>query len=205
MEYPSRTLEAAVLALSRLPGVGPKSALRMALFLLRLPEEEVRTIGQAVLNLKSNIRFCSRCYNICENELCNICASPRRNQRLICVVEDIRDVLALEKTSQYTGTYHVLGGLINPLMGQGPEDLNIRSLLARIRENPPEEVILALNAQLEGETTMFYIARQILEFTPGTRVTNLARGLPRNTDIELADEMTLARSLTDRTPYQANP
>lgn len=207
MEYPSSGIRDVVEALSRLPSIGRKTALRMTLHLLRTPAEEVEHLGQVILNLRRNTHNCVVCHNLSDSTCCNICTNPQRQQRSICVVSDVRDLLAIEKTSQYMGLYHVLGGLINPLAGIGPADLTIADLVDRIRQQlangqAVDEVILALNGSPEGETTAFYIAKVLGPFQ--ITVTSLARGIPVGVDLEFSDDLTIGRSLQQRVIY-ANP
>ena len=197
--YPSALLQEAVEAISSLPGVGRRSALRLALHLLKQPAENVHHFTGAIDRLRDQVCYCRRCRMISDQELCSICADHSRNQDLICVVESVRDVMSIEATGQYHGVYHVLGGIISPIAGVGPSDLNIRELAERVHALPdPEkaEVILALSGDVEGETTSFYVYRQI-EFT-GIRVSSLARGLGFGDDLEYADALTLGRSITNR-------
>jgi recombination protein RecR len=181
---------------SRLPGIGPKTASRLTYYLLRAPVEQVKALGEAIVELRERTRFCSRCFNIAEADLCAVCADERREQNTICVVEEPLDVLAIERTSEYRGLYHVLHGAISPVEGIGPDDLRIRELVERVRKEPITEVILAMNPSLEGDATAMYIQRQLL--TLSVRVTRLARGLPVGGDLEYADAITLARALEGR-------
>jgi recombination protein RecR len=181
---------------SRLPGIGPKTASRLTYYLLRAPVEQVKALGEAIVELRERTRFCSRCFNIAEADLCAVCADERREQNTICVVEEPLDVLAIERTSEYRGLYHVLHGAISPVEGIGPDDLRIRELVERVRKEPITEVILAMNASLEGDATAMYIQRQLLALN--VRVTRLARGLPVGGDLEYADAITLARALEGR-------
>ena len=181
---------------SRLPGIGPKSASRLTYFLLRGDGQQPRDLAQALIELKERTRFCSVCFNITEADPCPVCADPSRSNGLICVVEEPLDVLALERTGQFKGRYHVLHGALSPVEGVGPEDLRIRELIARIKAEPVREVILATNVSLEGEATAMYIQKQLAPLGP--KVTRLARGLPVGGDLEYADETTLARALEGR-------
>jgi len=202
MEYPSRYMEQAVEALSELPGVGRKTALRLALFLLQAPPETAERLAGAIQELQAHTRRCLNCHNICDDEAeqCAICRNPKRDEALICVVGDLPDVLAIEKTGQYTGRYHVLGGLISPMDGIGPDQLSISRLIERVRALPNDtEVMLALSASMDGETTAFYLARQLQPF--GVKLSSLARGIPMGSDLEYTDEITLARSIRQRTAY----
>lgn len=198
MEYPSKAIEEAVNELSGLPGIGRKTALRLALHILKKREEEAEQLGHAIINLRKNVKFCSKCNNISDDEICGICSNPHRNGKILCVVEDMKDVIALESTHQYNGRYHVLGGLINPLAGIGPSMLNIEDLLERIREEEIEEVIFAFSANIEGDTTTFFLQKKLAPLQ--IQMSSIARGVPVGTDLEFTDEVTLARSLTNRTP-----
>ena len=197
--YPSALLSEAVEAISSLPGVGRRSALRLALHLLKQPSENVHHFTSAIDNLRDNVCYCRRCRMISDEEICSICADHTRDQNLICVVASVRDVMSIEATGQYHGVYHVLGGIISPIAGVGPSDLTIKELVERVKslENPAgAELILALSGDVEGETTAFYIYRQIENF--GVKVTSLARGLGSGDDLEYADSLTLGRSITNR-------
>jgi len=196
MLYTSESVERLVNLLSQLPGIGRKTAQRLALYILKLPRNEVDALSQALTEVKEKVRYCSICYNITENDPCVICGSPKRDRSLICVVEDPSDVLALEKTNEYPGLYHVLGGSLSPLDGIGPEELKIKELLNRISDGV-KEVILALNPNVEGEATTIYLSKLLKPL--GVKVSRIARGLPIGGDLELADEATLARALEDRT------
>ncbi len=198
-EFSSPLLEAAVTELSRLPGIGRKTALRLALHLLRQDTAAADALGNSIINMRHGIRYCSVCHNISPSEVCPICASEGRDRRTVCVVENVRDVMLFENTGMYRGVYHVLGGVISPMDGIGPDELEIESLARRVREGGVDEVILALGATMEGETTNFYIYRR-LEGLP-VRVTQLARGVAVGNDIEYTDEITLGRSLRDRTLF----
>lgn len=198
-KYPSRLLEKAVDQLATLPGVGRKTALRLALYLLRQPIESTRLFASALVDLREHIIYCKRCHNISDTDMCAICADVSRDQRTLCVVENIRDVMAIENTSQYRGLYHVLGGVISPMDGIGPGDLQIDSLVERVSAEEIEEVILALSTTMEGDTTNFFIFRK-LEAT-GVRVSVIARGIAIGDEIEYADEVTLGRSILSRTDF----
>jgi len=201
MDFSSTSLQNAVDQLARLPGVGRKTAARLALHLLRVPEGQVRELAEALVSLKTNTHACKRCGNLAdEQELCNICLNPSRKEHQICVVADLPDLLAVEKTGEFRGLYHVLGGLISPMDGIGPEELRVESLLERVEQTENCEVILALNARLEGETTAFYLSRRLEPL--GVKMTSLARGVPLSSELEYADELTLARSLMMRQPYR---
>lgn len=196
--YPSKVLQDAVEAISSLPGVGSRSALRLALHLLRQPSEDIHQFASAVDRLASDIHYCSKCMMVSDGDLCSICSDSKRDHRTICVVESVRDVMSIEATGQYRGVYHVLGGIISPINGIAPSDLHIRELLARLEEGM--EVILALSGDVEGETTSFYIYRQLAPY--GVRVTTLARGLGFGDDLEYADTLTLGRSIAARQPFK---
>ncbi len=206
-EFSSLLLENAVTALSRLPGVGRKTALRLALHLLRRPENEAFEIGSALINLRKDIRYCRICHNISESEVCPLCASPLRNRKEVCVVENVKDVMSIENTGQFKGLYHVLGGLISPVDGVGPDSLEIDSLIDRAREDGIDEIILALSATMEGDTTNYYIFRRLVSEnimrSDGTplKITQLARGVSVGNEIEYTDEVTLGRSIVNRTLF----
>ena len=203
MNYPSRLIEDAVGEISRLPGIGKKTALRLALHLLKREEQQSRTLAEAIVNMRTKTTYCLKCHNIADHELCNICNNPKRDASIICVVVDTRDVLAIEATSQFKGLYHVLGGIISPLEGIGPSDLNIDSLISRVDQKgdaePVEEVILALSPTMEGDTTAFYLQKKLKTF--GVKVSTIARGVPIGGDLEYADEITLGRSIVSRVAY----
>ena len=200
MEFSSKFIENAVNEISNLPGIGKKSALRLVLFLLRQPESQSKNLANAISEMRLNVNFCKNCHNISDLDVCEICSNPRRDQSVICVVEDIRDVIAIEKTSSFNGLYHVLGGKISPIDGIGPDDLNIESLVEKVKNNPIKEVIFALSTTMEGDTTNFYIYRQISDFNIAT--STIARGISVGDDLEYADEITLGRSITDRIPFE---
>ena len=197
--FSSYLLEDAVNELSKLPGVGKRSAMRLALHLLKQEKPHVKRLGESLIKMREEMRFCNKCHNISEKEICNICSNPKRDASLICIVEDIRDVLAIENTGQFKGLYHVLGGLISPMDGISPSDLEIRSFLTRIEEENIEEVIFALAATVEGDTTNFYIFKQLK--ASKIKASSLARGVAIGDEIEFADEVTLGRSITQRLPY----
>ena len=202
MNYPSQLIEDAVNELSKFPGIGKKSAMRMVLFLLKQKEQDVSKLGDAILKLRSNIQYCSRCGNVSDSALCNICLNPKRDQQVICVVEDLRDVMAIENTNQYNGTYHILGGLISPVNGIGPDSLNIDSFIKRIKTEQTKEIIMAISATMEGDTTNFYIYKKLREYT--IAISAIARGVSVGDELEYADEVTLGRSIINRTPYEKN-
>lgn len=199
MNYPSQLIEEAVNELSKFPGIGKKSAVRMVLFLLKQQEIEVSKLGESIIKLRTNIKYCKRCGNVSDNELCNICNSPKRNQQLICVVEDLRDVMAIENTNQYNGTYHVLGGLISPVNGIGPDTLNIDSLINRIKTEQTKEIIMAISATMEGDTTVFYLSKKLKSMD--VVISSISRGIAIGGELEYADEITLGRSIALRVPY----
>jgi len=199
--YPTKLLEQAVHELTRLPGIGRKTAIRMALHLLKRPAVEVESLGTAIIRLRTEIHYCSRCMNISEEEVCAICSNHKRDQHQICVVEDIRDVMAIENTNQYNGLYHILGGIISPIEGVSPQDLNIEALLNRIRPEGIREIILALPTTIEGDTTNFFLFRKLKPYE--IMLTAIARGVSVGDDLEHADEVTLGRSILNRTPYES--
>lgn len=199
-EYSSKVLENAVSRMSLLPGIGRKTALRLALHLLRRDKTEGRALGQSIIDLCEGVRYCKVCNNISETDVCEICSSARRDRATVCVVENINDVMSVERTSQYRGLYHVLGGVISPMDGIGPDMLEIESLVSRVGEGEIKEVILALGATMEGDTTNFYIYRKLAPFTD-VRITQLARGVAVGNDLEYTDEITLGRSLMQRTLF----
>ncbi|MBO0324239.1 recombination protein RecR [Muricauda sp. CAU 1633] len=202
MEFSSKLLENAVYEMSQLPGIGKRTALRLVLHLLKQPEERTHYLSNALMKLKSEVNFCKSCHNISDTEICEICGNPKRDESLVCVVEDIRDVMAIENTSQYNGLYHVLGGKISPMEGVGPQDLNIGSLVNRVKEGTVKELIFALSSTMEGDTTNFYIYRQLegLEITTST----IARGISVGDELEYADEVTLGRSILNRIPFESS-
>lgn len=202
MEFSSKLLQEAVTEMSQLPGIGRRTALRLVLHLLRQPESQTVALGKALVDLRTEVRFCRNCYNISDQDLCEICASPSRQKEVVCVVEDIRDVMAIENTSQYRGLYHVLGGKINPMEGVGPSQLTIKPLLEKIRQGEIEEIIFALSSTLEGDTTNFYIFKQ-LEGHP-VKTSTIARGIAVGDELEYADEVTLGRSITNRVPFESS-
>lgn len=204
--YPSKLLEDAVDAISSLPGVGRRSALRLALHLLKQPVENVHHFTTAIDRLRDDVKYCRHCRMISDDEICSICADRSRDHSLICVVESVRDVMSIENTGQYRGVYHVLGGIISPINGVGPSDLTIKELVSRVASEQgdiltsPTEVILALSGDVEGETTSFYIYRQLSQYN--VKVSTLARGLGFGDDLEYADELTLGRSIVNRQPFK---
>lgn len=201
MEFSSELLENAVNEFARLPGIGKKTALRLVLHLLKMDPAAVQGLGEALIRMRTEIKFCSRCYNVADTGVCTICSNPMRKQDLICVVENIRDVIAVESTQQYNGTYHVLGGIISPLDGIGPDQLNIEALVARVQKENTQELIFALNPTIQGDTTIYYIQKKLQG--QGVRITTIARGIAFGGELEYADEMTLARSITNRLPVES--
>ncbi|MCK9203452.1 MAG: recombination mediator RecR [Bacteroidales bacterium] len=199
--YPSKLLEQAVNELAKLPGIGRKTALRMALHLLKCPPAEVEAMGHSLIKLRNEINYCRECRNISDQELCGICANPKRDHGIICIVEDIRDVMAVENTGQYTGVYHVLGGIISPIEGIGPRDLHIDSLLTRVENGKVHEVILALPTTIEGDTTNFFLYRKLADLN--ITLTTIARGISIGDELEHTDEVTLGRSILNRMPYES--
>jgi len=201
VEYPSKLIEEAVTQISRLPGIGRKTALRLVLHLIKDRQENTFALAEALTKLRSQIRYCTVCNNISDTDVCAICASPKRDRGIVCVVEDTRDVMAIENTSQYTGLYHVLGGVISPINGVGPADLKIESLVMRLNAPGAEvrEVILGLSPTMEGDTTAFYINKRIKDLP--VKVSTIARGIPVGGDLEYADEITLGRSILGRTLF----
>jgi recombination protein RecR len=199
LNYSSKLLENAVNEMARLPGIGKKTALRLALHLIRQDIQQVESFSQAILKMRNEIKRCTLCHNISDTETCDICSNHKRDHSLICVVQDIRDVMAIENTGQYNGVYHVLGGIISPIDGIGPEDLTIESLLQKTSQGGIKEVILALPTTIEGDTTNFYLSRRLA----GSQVllTAIARGIAIGDDIEFADEITLGRSIVNRIPF----
>ena len=197
--YPSQLLEKAVGELSKLPGVGRKTALRLSLHLLRQSTNEVETFASSVVNLRQNINYCTCCHNISDTPLCSICSNPHRNKALVCVVENIQDAMAVENTQQFKGLYHVLGGVISPMDGIGPSDLEIQSLVDKVAEGEVEEVIFALGSTMEGDTTSFYISRKLMPL--GVKMSVIARGISVGNELEYTDEVTLGRSIVNRTPF----
>jgi len=199
-EYSSILLENAVNEFSRLPGIGKKTALRLSLHLLREDARHTQALAQAISQMKDNIMLCERCHNISDTKLCTICANPKRDENVVCVVSDLRDVLAIERTSTFNGLYHVLGGVISPVEGISPSDLNIQELIQRTQKETFNEIILALPATIEGDTTNYYIYKQLAEFNG--KVTSISKGIAIGDALEFADEITLSRSILNRTLFQ---
>ncbi len=200
-QYPSQLLERAVEAFSQLPGVGRKTALRLVLHLLRQSTEDVDSFANAVIRVKHDVKYCKVCHNISDNEVCSICSDPRRDASVVCVVENIQDVMAIENTQQFHGLYHVLGGIISPMDGIGPHDLEIESLVERVEEGTVKEIILALASTMEGDTTNFYISRKLKD--TGVKLSVIARGISVGDELEYTDEVTLGRSILNRTPFES--
>jgi recombination protein RecR len=202
MNFPSKLIEEAVQELSKFPGVGKKSALRMVLYLLKKDADTAKKLGNSIISLRNEIAYCTRCHNVSDNSICNICSNPKRDNQVICVVEDLKDVMAIENTNQFFGTYHVLGGLINPIYGIGPDQLQIESLINRIKEEGTKEVIMALSATMEGDTTIFYLSKKLAEMA--VQISTISKGIAIGGELEYADEITLGRSILSRVPYRNN-
>jgi recombination protein RecR len=201
MQFSSSLLENAVNEFAKLPGIGRKTALRLVLHLLKQDESFVKNFGEIVARMRSEIRFCQRCFNVADADICSICANSMRKQEMICVVETIRDVIAIESTQQYNGIYHVLGGVISPLDGVGPDQLNIEPLVTRVQKEKTEELIFALSPNIQGDTTIYYIQKKLQPLN--IRVTTISRGIAFGGELEYADELTLARSITNRLPVES--
>ncbi len=202
MDFSSKLLENAVYEMSQLPGIGKRTALRLVLHLLKQPNDRTMKLTQALDNLRNSVKFCANCHNISDVELCEICASPKRNRTLICVVEDVRDVMAIENTGQYQGLYHVLGGKISPMEGIGPQNLNIPSLTEKAKKGAVKEFIFALSSTMEGDTTNFYIYKQLEGLD--VHISTIARGIAVGDELEYADEVTLGRSILNRIPFEGS-
>ncbi|MBE2231247.1 MAG: recombination protein RecR [Chitinophagaceae bacterium] len=200
MQFSSALLENAVNEFSRLPGIGKKTALRLVLHLLKKESGDVQRFSETIARMRADIRFCQRCHNVADGDICSICSNSLRKQELICVVENIRDVIAIESTQQYNGLYHVLGGIISPLDAVGPDQLTIESLISRIRIEKTEEIIFALNPTIQGDTTIYYIQKKLQDLP--VKITTIARGIAFGGELEYADEMTLGRSLQNRLPVE---
>jgi len=198
MSFSSSLLENAVNEFAKLPGIGKKTALRLVLHLIKQPKEEVGFFSETLSRMREGIKFCSTCYNVSDTDVCNICSNSSRKKEIICVVENIRDVIAIESTQQFNGLYHVLGGVISPLDGVGPDQLSIEPLINRIKKDGAEELIFALSPNIQGDTTLFYISKKIKELP--VKITTIARGIAFGGELEYADEMTLARSIQNRQP-----
>lgn len=202
MEFSSKLLENAVKEMSQLPGIGKRTALRLVLHLLRQPKEQTQLLSSSLQNMRSDIKFCTSCHNISDTDVCEICSNPRRTEEMICVVEDIRDVMAIENTSSYKGLYHVLGGKISPMDGIGPNDLNINSLVEKVKAGKVKELILALSSTMEGDTTNFYLFKQIQDCD--VVISTIARGISVGNELEYTDEVTLGRSILNRIPFESS-
>lgn len=200
MKYSSKLIADAVSEFTRLPGIGEKTALRLVLHLLKQDSEKVNVFGETISRMRRDIKFCATCNNVSDHELCEVCSNVHRDQGIVCLVESIRDVIAIENTNIYRGVYHVLGGVISPIDGIGPDKLNIESLVNRVKSGTVKEIIMALNPTIEGDTTIFYISKKLAEY--GIKITTIARGISFGGELEYADEMTLARSITTRLPYE---
>lgn len=200
LKYSSKLIADAVGEFSKLPGIGEKTALRLVIHLLKQDKDSVKRFGETLTTMRSDIKFCKTCHNVSDNELCSVCASPMRLHETICVVENFRDVIAIENTEIYKGAYHVLGGVISPIEGVGVEDLNIASLLERVKNGTVKEVIMALSPTIEGDTTIFYLSKQLQPYD--VVITSIARGVSFGGELEYTDELTLARSIAKRMPYE---
>ncbi|WP_420551262.1 recombination mediator RecR [Tenacibaculum aiptasiae] len=200
MDFSSKLLENAVNEVSRLPGIGKRTALRLVLHLLKQPKENTKYLAEALTNLRNDVNSCKKCHNISDTILCDICSNPNRNEEIVCVVEDIRDVMAIESTAQFKGLYHVLGGKISPIEGIGPQNLKIESLVEKVKEGEIKELIFALSSTMEGDTTNFYIYKQIEKYNITT--STIARGIAVGGELEYADEVTLGRSIINRIPFE---
>lgn len=200
MNYSSKLLEKAVEEFAKLPGIGKKTALRLVLNLLNREVDDVTRFATAITSLREEIRFCKKCHNISDIEICQLCSNPSRDNSTLCVVEDVRDVMAIENTQQYKGLYHVLGGVISPMDGIGPQHLNIESLIDKVNSGEVKEIIFALSTTMEGDTTNFYIFKKLKETT--VKVSTIARGIAFGDELEYADEITLGRSIANRLPYE---
>jgi recombination protein RecR len=199
MNYSSKILENTVSEIANLPGIGKRSALRLALFMLKQDKEQTHQLAEALISLVEDVKLCKECHNISDAEVCHICSSNIRHKEVICVVEDVRDVMAIENTGQFQGVYHVLGGKISPLEGIGPQDLFIESLVDRLKKNEVKEIIFALSSTMEGDTTNFYIFKRIEKFN--LKISAIARGIAVGDELEYADELTLGRSILNRVPF----
>ena len=200
--YSSKLLENSVNELSKLPGIGRKTALRLALHILKEENNYADSLGNSIIELRNRIQYCKLCHNISDSETCEICSNPKRDQTTVCVVEDVRDVMAIENTGQFTGVYHILGGIISPMDGIGPNELNIESLIKKVSENKITEIIMALSTTIEGDTTNYYIYKKLSPFS--IKITTIARGISIGDELEYADEITLGRSIINRTLYECS-
>ncbi len=202
MEFSSKLLEKAVNEMSQLPGVGKRTALRLVLHLMRQPQQQTLELSEALSQMRTEIKFCNSCHNISDTELCQICSNPNRVEDIVCVVEDIRDVMAIENTSSFKGLYHVLGGKISPMDGVGPNELNIQSLVEKVKQGKVTELIFALGSTMEGDTTNFYIYKQIQDYD--VKTSTIARGISVGNELEYTDEVTLGRSIINRIPFEVS-
>ena len=200
MEFSSKLLEKAVNEMAQLPGIGKRTALRLVLHLLKQPSEQTQYLSQALMAMRDEVKYCKNCHNISDVEVCEICSNPSRNHKIICIVEDIRDVMAIENTNQFKGVYHVLGGKISPIDGVGPSQLNITTLVEKVKSGNIEEIIFALSSTMEGDTTNFYLFKQIKDFN--VKTSTIARGIAVGDELEYADEVTLGRSILQRVPFE---
>lgn len=200
MEFSSKLLEKAVNEMAQLPGIGKRTALRLVLHLLKQPAEQTHYLSQALTSMRDDVKFCKNCHNISDVEVCEICSNTSRNHKIICVVEDIRDVMAIENTNQFKGIYHVLGGKISPIDGVGPSQLNINTLVSKVKMGVIDEIIFALSSTMEGDTTNFYVYKQLKEFN--VKTSTIARGIAVGDELEYADEVTLGRSIVQRVPFE---
>ena len=200
MEFSSKLLEKAVNEMAQLPGIGKRTALRLVLHLLKQPSEQTQFLSQALTNMRDEVKFCVNCHNISDVDVCEICSNTSRNHKIICIVEDIRDVMAIESTNQFKGVYHVLGGKISPIDGVGPSQLNITTLVEKVKFGNIEEIVFALSSTMEGDTTNFYIFKQIKDFN--IKASTIARGIAVGDELEYADEVTLGRSIVQRVPFE---
>ena len=200
MEFSSKLLEKAVNEMSQLPGIGKRTALRLVLHLLKQPAEQTQYLSQALTTMREEVKFCKNCHNISDVDVCEICSNTSRNHKIICIVEDIRDVMAIENTNQFKGVYHVLGGKISPIDGVGPSQLNISTLVEKVKVGVIEEIIFALSSTMEGDTTNFYIFKQLKDFD--IKTSTIARGIAVGDELEYADEVTLGRSILQRVPFE---
>ena len=200
MKFSSKLIQDAVEQFTKLPGIGRRSAMRLALYLLKMDKDEVQSFGKAFIDLRDKINYCQECHNISDMDICELCSNASRESSILCVVEDIRDVIAIENTHQFKGKYHVLGGIISPMDGVGPADLNIESLVTKVAQGNIKEIIMALSTTMEGDTTNFYIFKQLKEYN--IKMSVIARGISVGDELEYADEVTLGRSIVNRTPYE---
>ena len=200
MNFPSKLIEDAVNEFTKLPGIGKKTALRLVLHLLKEETKNVELFGQTIVKMRQDIQFCQKCHNVADQNVCSVCLDLNRDEKMICVVENMRDVIAIENTHQYKGMYHVLGGVISPIDGIGPDNLHIDSLVSRVKKEGVKEIIMALNPTMEGDTTVFYISKKLRE--EDVRITSIARGIAFGGELEYVDELTLARSIATRLPYE---